>query len=218
MPTVPAVPGAAPRLRADALHNRNRILEVAREMFAERGLDVPMAAVARRAGVGIATLYRHFPTKESLITEVFADQLAECVAAVDDGLADPDPWRGFRTAIEKLCDIQALDRGFTAAFLTAFPDAIDFDRQRDRALRDFAELARRAQVTGKLRADFVLDDLLLLLMAAGGVITGSTEASLAASRRLVAYLLHAFRAEHADPDRPFPPAVPLRPNHTSPRA
>jgi AcrR family transcriptional regulator len=202
LPAVPdgraAEPGTPARLRSDALHNRHRILEVARELFAERGLDVPMAAIARHAGVGVATLYRRFPTKESLVVEVFADQLAECVAAVDDGLADPDPWHGFRTAIERLCDIQALDRGFTAAFLTAFPYAVDFDRQRDRALRDFAELTRRAKECGRLRADFVPDDLLLLFRATGGVVTGSTEVSLAASRRLVAYLLHAFRAGPAD--------------------
>ncbi|MFI7150020.1 TetR/AcrR family transcriptional regulator [Nonomuraea sp. NPDC050022] len=196
----------APGLRADALHNRNRILEAARETFATLGLDVPMVEIARRSGVGIATLYRRFPTKESLVVEVFADDLHACAKVVDDALADPDPWRGFRTVIEKVCAMQAVDRGFTAAFLSKFPDAIAFEHERECAERGFAELARRAKEAGRLRADFVQDDLTLLLMANSGIVTDSPEAALTASRRLVAFLLQAFRAEGADP---LPPAAPL---------
>src|SRR5688572_30625533 len=104
-------------MRADARENRARVLTVARELFAERGLDVPMAAIARRAGVGIATLYRRFPTKESLVREAFTEQFALCQAVIDEALTDPDPWRGFCTVIEKVCLLQASDRGFTAAFV-----------------------------------------------------------------------------------------------------
>ncbi|MGJ6966660.1 TetR/AcrR family transcriptional regulator [Streptosporangium sp. G11] len=197
-------------LRADALHNRNRILAAAREAFATLGLGVPMAAIARRAGVGMATLYRRFPTREALITEVFADQLTTCVSVVDDALADPDPWHGFRTVIEKVCAMQAVDRGFTAAFLTAFPDAVDYERERVRAEHGFAELTRRAKDTGRLRADFDHADLTLLLMANSGIVAESTEAALAASRRLVAYLLQSFQADHA---APLPPAPPLGLRH-----
>ncbi|MFB9678916.1 TetR/AcrR family transcriptional regulator [Streptosporangium vulgare] len=200
-------------LRVDALHNRNRILEAAREAFATLGPGVPMAAIARRAGVGVATLYRRFPTRESLITEVFADQMEACVSVVDDALADPDPWHGFRTVIEKVCAMQATDRGFTAAFLTAFPDAVDYERERVRAERGFAELTRRAKATGRLRADFEQADLALLLMANGGIVAGSTEDALTASRRLVAYLLQSFQADHLDRDVPLPPAPPFGLRH-----
>ncbi|MEQ4722957.1 helix-turn-helix domain-containing protein [Nonomuraea sp. B19D2] len=203
---MPTVPAAVAGLRADARQNRDRIVEVARELFAERGLDVPMAAIARRAHVGVATLYRRFPTKESLVTEVFADQFEACVSVVDDALADPDPWRGFCTAVEKVCTMQAADRGFSAAFTAAFPDAVDIEQERNRAIQGFAELTRRAKATGRLRADFAQDDFALLLMANGGIITESTETAQAASRRLVAYLLSAFRAEQAEP---LPPPAPL---------
>lgn len=195
----------------DALHNRDRILAAAREAFARLGLGVPMAAIARRAGVGVATLYRRFPTRESLITEVFADQLATCVSVVDDALADPDPWRGFRTVIEKLCAMQAVDRGFTAAFLTAFPNTADYERERARAEHGFAELTRRAKDAGRLRADFEQADLMLLLMANSGIVAESTEDALVASRRLVAYLLQSFQADHAA--GPLPPAPPLALRH-----
>jgi AcrR family transcriptional regulator len=190
-------------LRADALHNRNRIVEVARTLFAARGIDVPMAAIARHAGVGVATLYRRFPTRESLVTEVFADEFEACASVVDDALTDPDPWHGFSTFLEKVCAMQAADRGFSTAFVAAFPDAVDVERQRERVIRGFTELTRRAKESGQLRADFVPDDLALLLMANGGV---AAEATPAASRRLVAYLLDAFRAEPAEP---LPPPAPL---------
>lgn len=194
------------KLRADALHNRNRIVEVARDLFAERGLDVPMAAIARHAGVGVATLYRRFPTKESLVTEVFADQFATCVSVVDDALADPDPWRGFCTVIEKVCTLQAADQGFSTAFVATFPHAADIERERDRAIQGFTELIRRAKQIGRLRPDFVPDDLILLLMANRGIVTSSANSAVAASRRLVALLLHSLRADNAES---LPPPVHL---------
>ncbi|GAA3235384.1 TetR/AcrR family transcriptional regulator [Nonomuraea helvata] len=206
MPDHPSQMESAQVLRADARHNRVRILEAARESFATRGLDVPMAAIARRAGVGVATLYRRFPSRESLITEVFGDELATCASVVDEALADPDPWRGFCSMIEKVCAMQVADRGFTEAFLTAFPDAIDYERTRMRAEQGFAEVMRRAKAAGRLRADFDLADLTLVLKANCGVATGTSQAAAAASRRLVAYLLQSFRAEHAEP---LPPAPPL---------
>ena len=197
-------------MRADAQLNRDRILDVARQVFAVRGLDVPMAAIARRAGVGVATLYRRFPTREALITEVFGDQLAGCLSLVDEALADPDPWRGFCTAIEKLCAMQVVDRGFSAAFLTTFPDAVDFDKVRTGAEAGFAEVVRRAKVSGELRADFDPADLALLLQANAGITADDRDIALMASRRLVAYLLQAFRADHT---QPLPPPAPLALRH-----
>jgi AcrR family transcriptional regulator len=189
-------------LRSDAAENRGRILAVARELFAEHGLDVQMATVARRAGVGVATLYRRFPTKESLVTEVFADQFRACVASMDEAMADPDPWRGLTAAIEKICAMQAGNRGFSAAVLESFPTAVDIEAERARAMDNIVVLIERAKKSGQLRADFVPDDLTLVLMANNGIVADTPEAALAASRRLVAYLLDSFRAEHA---RPLPP-------------
>jgi AcrR family transcriptional regulator len=196
-------------MRADARRNRDRILEAARDLFADRGLDVPIAAIARRAGVGVATLYRRFPARESLITEVFADQMSACAGVIDEALADPDPWRGFASVIEKVCAMQATDRGFTAAFLTAFPGALDFERERVRAERGFAALAQRAKDAGRLRRDFARTDLTLVLMANNGITADSPQAALAASRRLVALLLQSFRAAPAGTPEPLPPPAPV---------
>jgi AcrR family transcriptional regulator len=186
--------------RSDARDNRDRLLSAARAVFATDGLDAPLREVARRAGVGPATLYRHFPTKEALASAAFADQLHACRAIVAEGLADPDPWHGFRLVIEKLFDLHARDRGFTAAFLSKFPRALDFTTERDATLTGLAALARRAKSTGHLRADFVVDDLVLVIMANGGIRAVTPAARVAASRRFAALAIQAFSTSAtADP-------------------
>jgi AcrR family transcriptional regulator len=79
-------------LRADAARNRDAIVAVARDVFAEQGLEAPLEAIAARAGVGIATLYRRFPTREKLVSAALVDKVAEYVDAARQALAVPDPW------------------------------------------------------------------------------------------------------------------------------
>ena len=78
-------------LRADAERNRERILAAARDVFAERGLDAPLESIARRAGVGQATLYRRFATRQDLLVAAFGPRLAAYTEAIDRALKDPDP-------------------------------------------------------------------------------------------------------------------------------
>ncbi|MFI0424132.1 TetR/AcrR family transcriptional regulator [Spongiactinospora sp. 9N601] len=204
----------AGRLRADARDNRERILKAAREAYAAQGIDVPISAIARRAGVGVATLYRRFPTRASLIAEAFAEQFAACAATLDDALADPDPWRGFCSLIEKVAEMQIADRGFTAAFMSRFPSQLDHERVRARAERDIAVLVRRAQQAGRLRPDFDPTDVFLLLRANCALAEEAAPLSYAASRRLVGYLLQAFEAGQAKP-LPPPAALGVRQMHES---
>jgi AcrR family transcriptional regulator len=198
-----------PRIeRSDARDNRARILDAARAVFGEEGLGAPMREVARQASVGPATLYRHFPTKQALILETFAEQRNACHAAVRDALADPDPWHGFRGLVEQICELHAHSRGFADAFMTAFPEAMDFAADREQTLRAVGELARRAQKAGRLRPDFVVDDLVLMLMAHRGLQDAPPATRVMTSRRFAAYLVEAFRAapRTAAPP-PLPPAV-----------
>ncbi|MBM4828893.1 TetR/AcrR family transcriptional regulator [Actinospica acidiphila] len=194
-------------VRSDARDNRARILEAARTVFGEEGLGAPMREVARRAGVGPATLYRHFPAKRDLLAQTFAEQRRACRTAVLDALADPDPWHGFCDLIERICELHAHSRGFADAFMTAFPEAMDFAEDRERTLRAVTELARRARQTGRLRPDFVVDDLVLILMAHRGLQDTPRAARVAASRRYAAYVIEAFRAPEAT--TPLPPAARL---------
>ncbi|GAA2270816.1 TetR family transcriptional regulator [Streptomyces ruber] len=195
-------------LRADALRNRERILGAAREVFAERGIDAPMATVARRAGVGVATLYRRFPTREDLVRSAFARQMEICGGVLEEAVADPDPWHGFQRLIETVCTLQREERGFPAAFFLAFPDAAEHAEVRLQGERRFTALVRRAQAAGALRPDFHPSDLLVVLLAHCGLVEALPEDG-AASRRLVAYLLEAFRARPARGALPPPSAVRL---------
>src|ERR1035437_1368180 len=191
-------------LRCDAERNRSAILAPAHEVFAEQGLEAPMAEVARRAGVGIATLFRHLPAKDDLITATCATTMGDHVRAIDLAVADPDPWQGFCGYLERVCAMQAIDRGFTDVLTRTFPDDTSFEADRDRAFRAFAGLIQRAKAAGRRRPDFVPQDLVMMLMANAGVISATSDAAPQTSPRLVAYLLQACSTECAQPLPPPP--------------
>ncbi len=201
-------PEASGGLRVDAAQNRARILDAAREVFAQRGIDVPMAAIARRAGVGIATVFRRFPTKQALVAEVFAEQLAARDALLDHALADPDPWHGFCCLLEEVRALQVRDRGFTQAVLASQPDAAG-ETRRVRTEGVLAELVARAKAGGRLREDFSDRDIALVLLATSGVTATPPDVAEPVSRRLLAYLLQAFEARPSTGSRPLPPPPPV---------
>lgn len=192
-------------LRADAERNRQRLLEAAREVFAEQGLDASTNEVARRAGVGVATLFRRFPTRDDLVNAVFADKMADYAAAAEAALADPDPWHGFCVYIERICEMQAADRGFTDVLTLTFPTAKALETDRDKAFAALVDVIDRAQAAGKLRRDFVHQDVPLILMANAGVVTATRDAAPDAWRRIVGYLIQSVAADPTDPALPDPP-------------
>ncbi|WP_406019783.1 TetR/AcrR family transcriptional regulator [Nocardioides sp. NBC_00850] len=191
-------------MRADAERNRERVLDAARELFAEQGLDASTNEVARRAGVGVATLFRRFPTRDDLVGAVFADRMAAYVAATDEALADPDPWRGFCGYIERVCRMQADDRGFADVLTLTFPTAKALEDDRNRAAEALGVLLDRAKASGRLRQDFTHQDVPLILMANAGVVNATRNAAPDAWKRLVGFLIQAFAAEAAQP-LPEPP-------------
>lgn len=194
-------------LRADAQENRDRVLEAARTVFAERGINATMREIARRAEVGPATLYRRFPTKQLLIDEAFTHELQACRGIVSDGCADPDPWQGFCSVIERISVLNVRNQGFVEAFMSANPETDTFAAHRASLLRMLAELARRAQAAGELRRDFVLDDLVLILLAGRGLTAMPPDGREAAARRFAALAVEAFRAANAN--TALPPAMRL---------
>ncbi|WP_344162576.1 TetR/AcrR family transcriptional regulator [Kribbella yunnanensis] len=200
-------------LRSDAVRNRARIVETAHELFRTRGIDVPMSTIARRAGVGVATVFRRFPTRDALVTEVFAEQISRCQALLDEAVDDPDPWRGFRRLIEFTCAEQLKDRGFSEAFLAVFADEIDYQRRRRDVESAFEKLVRRAKEAGRLRLDFARSDLVMVLLANGGLCHAPPEHADELSRRFVAYLLQTFSTDAPGQREPLPPARPLGLHH-----
>ncbi|MGO4301165.1 TetR/AcrR family transcriptional regulator [Leifsonia sp. RAF41] len=184
-----------PQLRADARDNRDRILASARVLFSERGLDVGMREVARRAEIGPATLYRRFPTKQELVEEAFALELRACRQIVIDGAGDPDPWRGFASVIRRLTALNVRNRGFVDAFTSAGAADGTIAAHRRELLGMLAELARRAQSAGDLRADFRIEDLTLVLLAGRGLSAAAPERRADAAERFAELAIAAFRAE-----------------------
>ncbi|MEU3735028.1 helix-turn-helix domain-containing protein [Streptomyces sp. NPDC033538] len=209
-PREPAAGGPRPDdLRADARRNRERVLEAAREVFADRGVDAPMSAVARRAGVGVATLYRRFPTRSALVTAAFDDQLAVCATAFEEAMADPSPGHGLYVLLEKVCTTLVTDRGFETVFLAGFPEALDYDRERAWAEEGLSRLVQRAREAGHLREDFDPADIPLLLLAVSGLAGQPRDTALPAARRLLAYLFQSFQAHPPSRPAPLPPAPPV---------
>ncbi|MFI9772661.1 TetR/AcrR family transcriptional regulator [Streptomyces sp. NPDC052415] len=202
-----AAPGGTPDeqpgvgLRIDAERNRDRILAAARRLFATEGLGVSMAAVAREAGVGKATLSRRFATRDELVDAVFADRMDGYAAAVATALADPDPWRGFTGYVHTVCAMQAADRGFADVLTMTFPAAKALEKRRAEAYHGFLELITRAKDTGHLREDFTDRDMPILLMANAGVVNAAGDAAPDAWQRLVAHMLRSY----ATPQAPLPP-------------
>jgi AcrR family transcriptional regulator len=213
----------APTLRADARRNRERIVDAARIVFAEDGLGASLNEVARRAGVGLATLLRRFPTRDLLVAAALGDRMGDFAALVEIALQDPDPWHGFCGLVESVCALQAGDRGFTEVLTQAVPGGGQFEELRGVTYERMLELFDRAKATGKLRADFSPHDFPMLLMANAGVVTATAGLAPTTSPRLLAYLLQAFRADgplprpptfeemdqvllRFDPDKPPPPA------------
>lgn len=200
---------AAQPLRSDAERNRARIVAAARAVFGREGLHASMASVAREAGVGIATLFRRFPTKEELVAAVFADRMDAYVDAVTAALDDPDPWHGLSGFIETACAMQAADHGFADVLTMTFPAAKALEERRDQAYEAVVQLIGRAKAAGRLREDFSPEDLVLVHMVTAGVVNATGGAAPDAWKRVVALMLQAFEAPARGPlpDSPEPLAL-----------
>jgi hypothetical protein len=118
--------------------------------------------------------------------------MGEFAALVERALDEPDPWNGFCWLVERICALQAGDRGFTEVLTQAFPGAGEFEDLREQSYRRIVELFDRAKDAGALRRDFSPHDFPLVLMANAGVVTATAGLAPTISPRLIAYLLQAF--------------------------
>jgi len=199
------------RLRADAARNRDAIVAVARDVFAEHGLEAPLEAIAARAGVGIATLYRRFPTREKLVAAALVEKVAEYAEAARQALATTDPWDGFAGVVERICELQAGDRGLSD-LLSMTLSADEQVEELRRAANDLLiSVIDRAKAAGRLREDFVGEDLVLLLIATAAVMDVTRADAPEAWRRFVALALDSFSTRgtppRSEPPLPDPPST-----------
>jgi AcrR family transcriptional regulator len=199
MPTVNAV-----ALRSDAVRNRHLLIDGARTVFGERGLTAPLDEIARRAGVGNATLYRHFPTRCTLVAAVFADTLRDILTETEHALAHPDPWTAFCEHLTYLFRLQATDRALADLLTAGIHGAPELETLRDRAHHGLVRLIDAAQSAGVLRADFRHEDVVLLLMANAGLIERSDSTAPTAWRRHLGYVLDGLHAPARSVNVPSP--------------
>ena len=188
-------PAGARGLRADAARNRAAILAVARDVFAEQGLEAPLEVIAARAGVGIATLYRRFPTREKLVAAALVEKIAQYAQAAEQALEVPDPWAGFAGFVQRICELQACDRGLGDLLSMTLSAGEQVEQLRRTANENVITLIERAKASSTLRDDFVGEDLLLLLIATAAVMQVTRADAPDAWRRFVALALDAFRSQ-----------------------
>ncbi|MFJ2503094.1 TetR/AcrR family transcriptional regulator [Microbacterium sp. NPDC087592] len=181
------------RLRADATRNRALILAAAREAFVEDGLNVSMAEIARRAGVGFATAQRRFPTKADLVREIVADELAELRNTATNPDAATHPGEAFTEAIRACAAHQATQPGLAGAIADAVSEAAHTDATGGIS-SIFAAVTQHAPDSGVLSPDITLDDVLAILYANAGVIAHSPGSEHTASARFVEVALRGIRA------------------------
>jgi AcrR family transcriptional regulator len=159
------VPEARP-LRADARRNRDRLLRVAQEAFATEGVAVPLDVIARRAGVGPGTLYRHFPTKEALFEAVVHDRLHQLIHHARELGSGEDPGAALSAFLDHLLQESAPKQDLVDALDGAGVDVQDAVFATAAVLRDeIAVLLDRAQAAGAVRADLTSADLMALVSA-----------------------------------------------------
>ncbi|MBE1534305.1 TetR/AcrR family transcriptional regulator [Actinomadura algeriensis] len=156
---------AEPRpMRADARRNRRRVLDAARVAFEEGGAEVQMEDIARRAGVGVGTIYRHFPTKQALVDELIDEWLADGAANAAEALRIDDPWEGLAHFVRLSAEVMARNRGLRMVFGDI---GLLFDENtghQNRELHDNAtRLLARAHAAGTLRADVGLREFRTLM-------------------------------------------------------
>jgi AcrR family transcriptional regulator len=201
---VTASAAEAKTLRSDARRNRERLIASARTLFAESGVEVSVEDITRHAGLGMGTLYRHFPTKEDLIDAVLEDAYAEIVLAAEHAAGEEDAWAGFTGFLERALALHAANRGLKDVLATR-----EYGRQRAEAMRArirpvLSTLIARAQAQGALRSDFTAEDLPLVFWTGGRAIEATAGVAPDFWRRYLGLLLDGLRAEAATP-LPAPP-------------
>lgn len=198
--STPHVPGAGRRPRADAERNRALVLAAARALFEERGEEVQMPEVARAAGVGIGTLYRHFPSKQALVEAAAEQRFAGILElALTDCLREPAAGRGLERYLQHVGGALAQSPGLTAAVLSAAGSSAPAGPTLRRLEEAVATLIDQGRAAGTLREDLGVPDVYMIVGGLSAIIrTGSGD-----WRRFLSLTLDGLRprgTEEAVPD------------------
>jgi AcrR family transcriptional regulator len=190
-------------LRSDAQRNRRRIVASAAEVLREQGLDASLDEVSRRAGVGNATLYRHFPSREKLLEAVYLDQVEARRQSLEASLAITDGWAALSHFVEEACGFFVTDQGLADLLNRGMPRSPMLDEMRDSCQGILGELLDRARAQGAVRADIEQTDLMWILTVLQQVVALSEPEHPDAWRRYLALALRGLRPP-GSADAPLP--------------
>jgi AcrR family transcriptional regulator len=180
-------------LRRDAERNRQRILAAAAEVFTERGLDATLDEVARAAGVGVGTVYRRFPDKDSLVSELFRDRIDALVTVAEEACEAADPWRGLVDFLEYIASAMAGDQGLRQLMMFGTYDRDQVCYARDRMRPVMTRLVERAQASGDLRPDFQATDVKMIAFMLASIAEYAAAVIPQVWRRYLAMLVDGLR-------------------------
>jgi AcrR family transcriptional regulator len=192
----PALPSERP-LRRDAERNRQRILDAARVVFADRGLSGSHDEIAREAGVGVGTVYRRFPDKEQLIDALFEARIQEMADVARAATEHPDPWEALVGFLTRVQELQSQDRGLKELVLGGSRGA-----ERGAAARALiaplaAQILERAKDAGVVRSDVELTDIPMIQLAIGTIAEASRDIAPDVWRRMMTLVIDGLRPERA---------------------
>ncbi|MBT2288033.1 TetR/AcrR family transcriptional regulator [Paenibacillus albidus] len=178
-------------VRADAQRNINSLLQAATSVFATSGVDAPVREIAEKAGVGVGTVYRHFPQRSNLIEAVFRQEVDACADAAEDLSAQYEPGEALSRWMQRYVDFIAAKRGLAAALHSGNPAyetlPAYFDKRLNPALRSLLETAAAA---GEMRADVDPD---LLLRAVASLCSSVQNGDSSQARQMVSLLIDGLR-------------------------
>src|SRR5919109_2154634 len=161
-------PPIGPVLRADARRNREAVIGAAKKLFADEGLDAQMPDIARKAKVGVGTVYRHFPTKDDLIAALAAERFERLAEKAREGIEADDPWEGLCDFIRFSAQIQADDRGLCEV-MGSRPEVMNASALEVGLPKLCERLVKRAQRSGALRGGPFLGENSLIPFGGGGL-------------------------------------------------
>jgi AcrR family transcriptional regulator len=197
-------PMAVARMRSDARRNRESILAAARDVFSEYGMEAQMDEIARRAGVGVGTLYRHFPTKDELVGELIRIKLGDFANRARARFEEDDrPWESFADMLREQNEIASRDASQQRMIFAMTPEALE------KAAPTIAELTAvtqafidRAKEAGAVREDLVVDDIRTLMCGLGSVMAADALGVMSYDwRRLLEFTLEGMRSCPPPEDR-----------------
>ena len=193
-------------IRKDVARNRGLLMRSAEELFAERGTEVTLEEIARHAGVGVATAYRHFESKSAVVEAMFESRIGKFLAVLHECESIADPREAFETYLYRICELQATDRGMRQA-ISANHGIDKVAEFRDRGRPLVQRLFDRAKQAGAFRPECELSDIVVAFWMISKVSDSTDRSSPEQWRRQLTFLLDGLQAEGAPRQTPTTPAL-----------